>query len=418
MNFRAMLYRNLIIMSLIPVISNNNINKNLSEKNNFKLISSTEDLKKIYTDEVSFDDLRENINLNENISDEYKDYTNQFIDLIEEKYPDFDLTIFNENIKQFKINELTMEEIQKDHPNRQSFFRIKECTIYMHNEYKNDEIKKYCYFHELWHMFSNFYIIKDGNIYYKTTTMYDLDGTAIDEGFTTLLTESICDENLLSYANQYDEVKILYTIFGDELLLEYLNHGVEGVEFFLSKYIGYNKSSNLITLINDELVNKTNSIDIYNELIELYLKSNECNSINNMKIYEIIENVCYDIKTKQQILNIYRDYMCNIEINDEKLITFDNKNYYQIGDLYFVTIDDKKYLINDEILISFYKDGYIRNIYDEDKIYIDNYNITVDSFKNYVMYNAILFNEIDNIIYIDKNIIEESLGEKKYVKNK
>lgn len=138
---------------------------------------------------------------------------------------------------------------------------------------------------------------------------------------------------------------------------------------------------------------------------------------NNIKIYEILENLCYDVNIKKQILTIYRDYMCNVEISDETKITFDNQKYYSIDELYFVNINDKKYLINDQILIDYYKDGYIKNIYDDEKTYIGNATITVDLFRDYLMYNAILFEEYNGIIYIDKNIIDENIGDK-YVKSK
>ena len=109
--------------------------------------------------------------------------------------------------------------------------------------------------------------------------------------------------------------------------------------------------------------------------------------------------------------------MCNVEISDETKITFDNQKYYSIDELYFVNINDKKYLINDQILIDYYKDGYIKNIYDDEKTYIGNATITVDLFRDYLMYNAILFEEYNGIIYIDKNIIDENIGDK-YVKSK
>ena len=413
MNFKTILYRNFIIMSLLPSLLTNSINIKQNKKYNYTFISSLEDLKNIYSDDVIYEDLRNNLQNNKNINEEYKKYTNEFIDLIEEKYPNFDLTIFNENIKQFNVIEKSKEDIQNNHPNRQAFYRIPECTVYIHDEFEDENIKKYCFFHELWHMFNNLYIEDNNkNVYYKSTTMYDLDGTALDEGITTFLTESIYDSNLLCYTNQYDEVKILYQIYGEQLLTTYIDSGIDGVEFLIAESIGYINASDLISYMNQEL-EKNYTIEIYKKLIEIYLNSEKCNYSNSLNIYEIISNTCYDIETKKQLLEIYKEKLNTQKINDNTLITFDEKNYYNINDLYFVNIKDEQYLINNEILLSYYKDGYIKNIYDLDKEYIGISKIIMNPFKNYLSFS----DSNDNIIHIDINELKE-LGEKKYVKNK
>lgn len=415
MTFKTLIYKNLILSLFPGILFNSNIDN--SQTKELKIILTEEELENYYSYKPSIEDLKENLKNNQNISDEYKEYTKEFIELIEEKYPNFDFTVFNENLKQFNVIEITLKDIQKDHPNRQSFYRISNSSIYMHNEHKKEETKKYCYFHELWHMFNNMCITKDNITYYKSTTMGNPNGTALDEGMTTFLTEQIYSQDILNYVNQYDEIKMLYQIFGDELLNVYIDSGIDGIENLILKYVGYNEAHNLIYLINNESKDKNNSIEIYEILIKLYLKTNSINAEKNIEIYKILENLCYDINTKKQILTIYRDYMCNIEINDEIKITFDNQKYYKIDELYFVNINDKKYLINDQILIDYYKDGYIKNIYDEEKTYIGKSTITIDTFRDYIIYNAILFEENNGIIYINKNIIDENIGDK-YVKSK
>ena len=78
------------------------------------------------------------------------------------------------------------------------------------------------------------------------------------------------------------------------------------------------------------------------------------------------------------------------------MITFDESNYYNVNDLYFVDINDEQYLINDEILISYYKDGYIKNIYELDKKYIGISKVIIRPLKDYLVYS----DNNDNIIYI------------------
>ena len=415
MNMKILLYKGMMLTTLIPsMLFSSNTNK---EKQEYKFIITMEDLESIYSTKPTIDDLKKSLDDNPNITDEYKEYTKEFIELVEAKFPDFDFTIFNENLKQFNVIEISIEDMQKEYPNRYAYYKISESSIYMHNEYKKEEIKKYCYFHELWHMFNNLCVKKNDTIYYRSTTMSNLSGTALDEGMTTFLTEQIYSKDILNYVNEYDEVKILYQIFGEDLLNAYTELGVDGIENLILKNMSYSEAGNLIYLMNNEKNDKNNSVKIYEILIKLYLNTNSINMKNNIKIYEILENLCYDVNIKKQILTIYRDYMCNVEISDETKITFDNQKYYSIDELYFVNINDKKYLINDQILIDYYKDGYIKNIYDDEKTYIGNATITVDLFRDYLMYNAILFEENNGIIYIDKNIIDENIGDK-YVKSK
>ncbi len=413
MNLKIMLCRNFIIMSLLPSVLTSSMNIKQNKKYNYKFISSLEDLKDIYPDDIIYEDLKNNLKNNKNISEEYKEYTNEFIDLVEEKYPDFDLTIFNENIKQFKLIEKSKKEIQNNHPNRQAFYRIPECTIYIHDEFEDENLKKYCFFHELWHMFNNLYVEDDNkNVYYKSTTMYDLDGTALDEGITTFLTESIYSNDILCYTNQYDEVKILYQIYGDQLLTTYIDSGIDGIEFLISETIGYTNASNLISYMNQE-EEKNYTIKIYETLIQIYLDSKKCDYSKSLEIYQIIENSCYDIEIKKQLLKIYKEKLNSQKINNDTMITFDESNYYNVNDLYFVDINDEQYLINDEILISYYKDGYIKNIYELDKKYIGISKVIIRPLKDYLVYS----DNNDNIIYININQLKE-LGEKKYVKSK
>lgn len=409
MKLKKTIYGILLTISLLPSIITNGKTENKEE------IVSIED--NIYDDKnVTFIDIRETLQNNQNLEEEYKNYIYEFIDLVEQKYPNINLNIFNENLERLKIKVISLQEMQDNCNNRQAYFKIDENTIYMNDEYQNENIKKYCYFHELWHTFNNIQVIENENVIYKSSS--NSNGIALSEGITTLLTEQIFSQDLLCYVNQYDEAKILYEIFGNELLNKYIENGIDGVKELLKLYISEEEILNLITSMDNELKYNTNTLYIYNELIEVYLKSNNFNCQNNIKIYEILENLCYSVNIKSEIIKSYRDNLCEVEINDNTIITFDNKNYYKIQDLYFAIIDNQKFLINDEILISFYKNGYIKNIYDNDKVFVGKSNILIESFEEYIIYNVAFMNIENGIIYVDKNIINENVGGYEYVKSK
>lgn len=269
MNIKILLYKGMMLTTLIPsMLFSSNTNK---EKQEYKFIITMEDLESIYSTKPTIDDLKKSLDDNSNITDEYKEYTKEFIELVEAKFPDFDFTIFNENLKQFNVIEISIEDMQKENPNRYAYYKISESSIYMHNEYKKEEIKKYCYFHELWHMFNNLCVKKDNIIYYRSTTMSNLSGTALDEGMTTFLTEQIYSKDILNYVNEYDEVKILYQIFGEDLLNAYTELGVDGIENLILKNMSYSEAGNLIYLMNNEKNDKNNSVKIYEILINYIL---------------------------------------------------------------------------------------------------------------------------------------------------
>lgn len=411
-----------LILSIFPFFTGNSSNKN-NEKTedkkiliSYEIMDSTDELKTFFTEDVTFDDIRESLNNNLNIDDKYKNYTNEFINLVEINFPNIDLTILNENIKLFKVKEIT-EEKMKEKQNRDAYYDTRKRIIYMQDSYKNEDVKKYCYFHELWHMFNSLNLEIEGVIYYKSPTMFGYDATAFDEGMTTLLTEKIYTSSVTSYTRQYDQIKILYNIYGEELIEIYLNSGVEGIEMFLGKQIGYTYSSNLIKYMNEELNNKdTNPIPTFEILMELYFEHKKSDITDYEIMYEMLENLSYDSKIKKEILTIFYENIEPISIPDETFITFDCKNYYEANKLYFIECNENVYLINDEILIEYLYNGFIGNIYDEKK-YIGLYQVkNKKSFIDYLKYHSEIFtyDELNNIIYVDGDLVKGD----SYVKSK
>ena len=80
----------------------------------YEWVDSIEELKQFFPGQVTFHTIRTSLKRNTNINDEYRAYTNEFIDLLEEKYPDIDLTVFNENLKIFEVKEITKKDMMKN----------------------------------------------------------------------------------------------------------------------------------------------------------------------------------------------------------------------------------------------------------------------------------------------------------------
>ena len=421
-NIKKRLLQLTLILSIFPFFTNGNSSKNQEKKESektlisYEILDSQDEVDVYFDEDVTYDILKNSLSSNLNLEDEYREYTKEFIDLVEIYFPNADLSIFNENIKLFKVKKITKEEMQKD-SDRDAYYEIQTQTIYMHDEYKNESVKKYCYFHELWHMFNSLHIKIDNVIYHKTPTMFGYDAIAFDEGMTTLLTEKIYKSSVTSYTRQYDQIKILYNIYGEELIKIYLDSGVEGIEIFLGKQIGYTDSANLIIYMNEELNNKdANPIPTFEILMKLYFEHKKSDITDYEIMYEMLENLSYDSKIKKEILTIFYENIEPISIPDETFITFDCKNYYEANKLYFIECNENVYLINDEILIEYLYNGFIGNIYDEKK-YIGLYQVkNKKSFIDYLKYHSEIFtyDELNNIIYVDSDLVKGD----SYVKSK
>ena len=408
-------YKKVCLLALVPIILvKNPLKNNEVEASDMKTIyewmDSLDQLKKFFPEHVTFDDARGSLKENPKISEEYRDYTNEFIDLLEEKYPNIDLTIFNENLKIFEVKEITKKEMTKD-KKRESYYQIITTTIYMHDEHRNNDNKKYCYFHELWHMFNNLYIKKGNNIYYKTPSMYENEGTAFDEGMTTFLTEQLFTSNIQGYTKQYDEITILYSIYGDELITSYLTSGVEGVELLLAQDIEYEDACNFIQLMNDEWKKKIKTpLPVFELLSVMYRDKQE--NVDDLKIYETIDNLCYDESIKQQIKSLFVN---PIYYDGDWKVTINGENYYSVDELYFIKCNNRYYLVNDEIVKNYFQTGYIQNIDDDESIYSKGSKICSKiSLVEYSDYDIFRYDSNQNILFVD---IEKLKGGS-YVKSK
>lgn len=413
--FAFSLLQMILSVILIGKLSKNNDEKDTNIKIVYEMLENNSELKLYFQEDITFDIVRNSLENNSLIDDEYRTYTNEFINLIEKRFPDIDLTILNENIKMFSVSEIKKEDMQKERK-REAYYDIKTISIVMHDEHENINNKKYCYFHELWHMFNNLYFEKDGIIYYKNPIMFSLAGTAFDEGMNTFLTKQISTSSLNSYARQYDEIKILYSIFGEELIKTYLDSGIEGIQLLLSEKIGFDLSYNLIQYMNDEL-EKINEdpLPIYKILLELYFNHNDGN-VNHEIMVETLGNLLYSREVKKEILTLFYDSLPQVGVTDDWSVTFDNEKYYKLKDLYFIECGDIEYLVTNDTLVEFFNTGIIKNIYDIEGVDQRGLKIKMrSSLLEYLKYYGenFTYDEENHVVYIDGKLRGGS-----YVKSK
>lgn len=308
-------------------------------------IDNNKDLEKYGLTQASFKDVRETLNNNETINEEYKQYILDFLASLEERLPKIDLSIFNHNLKT-----LTVTEIENDNwPNNTTgeYDNIRN-TILMKTEYHSETEKKMVIYHELGHVLNNTIITlaEENNDYSKNIKVvrvirsfanknekFGLFGV---EGFNAVLTDYLISrdwEHFFEYENykfdSYNEIavncfelmKLMDYSFYDyldgnvnsfikELSLYNLNNYDENkvvdiLDTILAVYRDDNrrlKVENLATayLLKEEIVKArlkkefsmgTNEIDILNQTYKLF-------PYNPDKIYEEISagyetNICY-----------------------------------------------------------------------------------------------------------------------------
>ena len=409
------IYKKICLFAIIPTILiknpfGNDEVKAYNTKKEYEWVGSLDELKKFFPEQVTFDNLKISLKENSKIDKEYRTYTNEFIDLLEERYPDIDLTVFNENLKIFEVKEISKKEMTKD-KKRESYYQVPTTTIYMHDEHKSINNKKYCYFHELWHMFNNLYIEKGNNVYYKNPSMYESNGTAFDEGMTTFLTEQLFTSDIQGYTKQYDEISILYYIYGDDFVKSYLDSGIEGVELFLSNDVGYENACQLIQLMNDEWKKQLDSpLDIYKLLSNMYYNQEEVVQVSNLS--KVIDNLCYDKTIKKQIKTLFEN---SISLDENWKVTVNGENYYSANDLYFLKCNDSYYLVNDEIVKKYFQTGYIQSIDTKNSVYAKgSYLCNKKELLEYTDTDIFRYDIDQNIIFVDV----EKLKGGSYVKSK
>lgn len=381
----------------------------------YKDVKSLDDLKLYFDSDITIDNVFESLANNKNINDEYREYTVEFLNLLNKEFPNINLTVINENIKKFNIKEITKEEMKKK-GDRAAYYNIEETTIYMQNDYEIFQNKKIFYFHELWHMFNNLWIMKDNTIYVKTTKNDNEVRTAFDEGMTTYLSNRLYKTSNKSYINEKNIIEVLEYIIGSDLIDMYLNYGVEGVERLLSIRNDSKNVSRLIELMSNELNGDLeNPIEIFEIIFDIYKNSDKFDYKNHEKLYNILSNLNYSNEIVKEIMLLFKKTIQNFELTNQTLVTFNNVDYYYLDELYFIKCNEEYYLVNDEILINFFTNKTIRNIYDLEEKTISNgiiYNHVL--LRDYLNYCDKYINVLeDGSVYIDILDIEDV----KYVKS-
>lgn len=381
-----------------------------------------------YYDNVTKEDLLNSLETNPYLSVKHKEYIKEFIEKAYNRYPNLDYTIFNQNLKSLKIIEMNTSEIiennsklnnNKINKDVRGYYLIYENEIYISNDI---EYKEYILFHELWHAFSTIYIEDKHAL--KSPTYGFSYGLALEEGITTYLTNSICFDECLSYENQVSIVEILVEKYGEDVIFEYLDKGISEIVFKLSSDGNYNLANQFIKSMDKDMQNKackTEIIDMYHYLIDIYLKDISNKSFGSIANFQkLITNLDYESEINKEILSYLKDNYVQIDITDEiRYIVFFTKEeakVYLLDKIYVVrTINNEIYFVDTNIIKEYLSTGYIHNIYDQEERHYSDKPIIYSTvnFKDFIQDNLLNFiNVSNNKIYVNTNVLDYKMYDK------
>lgn len=279
-----------------------NDNCNIDEKNIY--VYNSNYLKKILNNEnISFDDIKKQIKINPNLSNNRKKQITNFIKILIKKYPNIDLLCFYENIKRLSIKSFSSKNLDKS---LLGYFDMKNQTIYLRNTINSKKLKNTIFYHELTHLLNNLELkINDYTIhrhFFDCKTNY---GKAISEGLDCYLSEQIFYSNQKLYQDELRYASMLYDIYGKKIINYFINKNI----YTLKKIINKNTTDkydilNLIdTSSNNDIVDSSltkcffktipsgiKKKEVYNEFLSWYLNYflNDC--YNGKMQFTILEN--------------------------------------------------------------------------------------------------------------------------------
>lgn len=261
---RALNYAICLNVLMLTGVSGYRINKTIDKYNERKIIESydieylsNEKFLSYIDDDMS---IQYAVETNKNIEDSFKPSIYEYYNIIKEKYPSIDTSVFVYNISKYDFIEKTPEEIEKDaHTAAAYILNVSQQLVVSSSSAKEN------LYHELTHLLNNGKKIDEKTMYLYSFHQDKNYGDMIVEGMTGILTKEIIEG--LEPKNHYDrneqiyggyeniqpEIKLLSIIIGKEKMLDiYVKGDVSVVENELAKRYGTKEDAQKFLQLFDE----------------------------------------------------------------------------------------------------------------------------------------------------------------------
>ena len=275
---------------------------------------------------VSKEKLKQTVKENDSINEQFKKLINEYIDAVTSKYPDIDLRIFYENLKDLKVVECDrMKMLEKTlNGDANGCYVAKENTIYVFEgkQYEKGTWDYQVIYHELSHCLRTRHFDKDDKHYRLVFENSKFYNTTMSEALNSIFAVSLLgyEEKDVAYQLQSNIHSVMLDSMDNYSLSDYVNHSSTYYAKKLDEFNGEtNRATTILTLM--ELQYKDyHSDEIKVEQQEFY------------PIYEYVSKMYYKKK-----LNSNMSYEEARKVADELVarITFDVPEEYNIDTEYF-----------------------------------------------------------------------------------
>lgn len=280
-------------------------------------------------DNVSVDEVREEIKNGNNIPQKYKELLYDYCDGLEKNYNDIDLRVFYENLKTIQIVECTEDELLK------TSWNINSCGCYVQKENKIYVLKDYEYqkgtweyqviMHEFSHALRSYYREEDGRKVRINFLGNNYNNLLTEEALNSLFAVSLFDyeERDVAYQLQSNYHSVIIDSMDNYSLSDYVNHSCSYYAKKLDEYTGEeNKATTILELMEVQYddfhdskiyLEQSEYYPIYDYISNIYYKNriNADMSYEDAKLVadELVERVTYDVPEEYNIdINHFYDY--------------------------------------------------------------------------------------------------------------
>lgn len=274
------------------------------------IISNNEQLDTFGIKQVSFNDVRKTLENNEKIPDKYRNYLKEYIDILEERLPEIDLRVFNENLKTLEFEIISPTDWKKE--GVLGYYTLDKNTTTLKEYYDSSKQERETVFHELTHTLNNGVIRiynNNGQVEYNLIKKFESAsgyGHAYTEGINTVLSDYLLTENEELFFdkefhlhNGYQPISNisyqLLKILDDYSFYDFINEDITTLKIELNKY-GLSDSIDLLdTIIKDDNKIEIVELDNLNILEEKILKQRIKKELkqgkNDFEIYELVNKI-------------------------------------------------------------------------------------------------------------------------------
>lgn len=295
----------------------------------------------------SFEDVRNAVDCNKDLSDNDKKRVLDNIDVLQEKIPYIDLDCLYKNCNDLKIT-------HNDEPKEHVY-----GTFNKYNSTINLEVDtKIIFNHEFLHMLDHVYT-NDGNTSLEIKHSWDTSkGKLLKEGFTEWLNSYLFDTKPSAYETQVADIEIMKYIFNNkdkDLIDLFVNKSYKDFVNRLNDYLSNEEISELLGLCvkEKEDTDNYNISDItkkYSIMLKLCINSRG-NNLNKNDLY-VIQNLFYNsyqkcphLKSDYENIAQLKKYIfnetikCLEDVNNEiVLYNYDDEviNYCDFNNMYLI----------------------------------------------------------------------------------